>query len=212
MKDYRMQIHSINVGEERPINAKSGKSGIYKLPTTAPVYVGELGLKGDVIIDTENHGGVDQAVYVYGVPDYDWWSRELDTTLTAGTFGENITITELESASMCIGDRLEMGGIILEVTSPRIPCVTLATRMNDPKFVKRFVEAERYGAYCRVLQSGDIQAGQPITYKKYDWVRVTIVEVAEAFYSKSLTAEQIQRFQSVPLHEEAKGFYASKLT
>ncbi len=206
-----MEIYSVNVGVERSINAKSGKTGIYKLPTSDPVYVGELGLKGDVIIDTENHGGLEQAVYLYGMPDYAWWSDELDIQLEPGTFGENITITDLESAPICIGDQFTMGEIVLEVSGPRIPCVTLATRMNDPKFVKRFVQAERYGAYCRVLQTGHIQTEQPVQHIKYDGTQVKIVEVAQAFYAKSLTAEQVERLQSVPIEDEAKTYYANKL-
>ena len=207
-----MHIHSVNIGEERSINAKSGTSGIYKIPSSDAVHVGELGLDGDVIVDTENHGGVEQAVYIYGLPDYDWWSQELNRELSAGTFGENITLTDLESSSMCIGDRLIMGDVMLEVTGPRIPCVTLATRMNDPQFVKRFVRAERYGAYCRVLQVGHIEAGQAVTYKQFDSIQVSIIEVAKAFYSQSLTQEQFNRLQSVPLHEDAKAFYANKVT
>lgn len=207
-----MQINSVNVGKERPIESKSGTSGIFKEPSSNPVFIGELGLENDAIIDVENHGGVDQAVYIYGTSDYDWWSQELNLSMPVGIFGENLTITELESASLCIGDRLQMDSVILEVTSPRIPCVTLATRMDDPKFVKRFVQAERYGAYCRVIQTGHIQASETIKVIRYDGLQVGINEMATAFYSGKIDKAQLERFLSVPVAIRARHDYEEQLS
>jgi len=207
-----MKVHSVNVGKETAINAKSGKTGIFKRPQATPVYISELGLEGDVISDTDNHGGVDQAVYVYGMLDYDWWSNELQQDLKPGTFGENVTVTALESETLCIGDRLICDEVILEVTSPRIPCVTLATRMNDPQFAKRFVQAERYGAYCRVIKIGHLQTGESVTHTAYNGNRVSIVELAHAFYDKKLTPSQIERFLTVPLAIRDRNYYAEKLS
>jgi MOSC domain-containing protein YiiM len=149
-----MHLASVNVGRARPFQAKAvGQTGIFKEAVSEPVSIGALGLAGDAICDVENHGGPDQAVYVFGVPDYEWWSRELGLDLAPGTFGENLTITDLESAELLIGDRLYVGPqVILEVTAPRIPCVTLARRMNDPRFLVRFRAATRPGVYCRVIQ------------------------------------------------------------
>ncbi|MEM9953523.1 MAG: MOSC domain-containing protein [Chloroflexota bacterium] len=206
-----MQIVSINIGKAQAIEAKSGQSGIFKYPVMQAVAITELGLDGDVIVDTENHGGKDQAVYIYGMPDYAWWSAELGRELKAGTFGENITISELESASLCIGDRLQMGDVLLEVTAPRIPCVTLATRMDEPQFVKKFLHAERYGAYCRVIEVGKINTDDAVTLIPYNGERVSINELADAFYAKEVSEKQIKRFLSVPLIEKARDHYQSKL-
>ncbi len=206
-----MEIISVNVGKEQAIASKSGSSGIYKKSTTAPVMVGTEGLMNDVIIDVENHGGVDQAVYVYGVPDYDWWSNELQKDLIAGTFGENITISELESATLCVGDRLQMGDVILEVTAPRVPCVTLATRMGDPQFVKRFAKAKRYGAYCRVIQTGYIQQGDSVRLTEYKGTRISINTLADAFYNSPVTKEQMQLFLSIPIDIRSRRYYESKI-
>ena len=144
-----MQLISINIGRTQAIQGAkaSGTTGIYKLPVEAAQITAE-GLADDAICDRENHGGVDQAVYVYGTPDYAWWSAELGRALAPGTFGENLTITDLASARLNVGDRLRIGAVVLEVTAPRIPCVTLATRMGDPAFVKRFRHAERPGLYA----------------------------------------------------------------
>src|SRR5262249_8706299 len=114
-----MHITSLNLGHERAIkNGKpSGKTGIYKLPTTDTVFVSADGLAGDVICDTANHGWRDQAIYIFGQPDYDWWSRELGQELAPGTFGENLTISGLESAPLSIGDLLHVGAVTLQVTA-----------------------------------------------------------------------------------------------
>ena len=117
-----------------------------------------LGLANDAICDVKHHGGVDQAVYVYGQADYDWWTAELGHELEPGTFGENLTVSKLESATLAVGDRLHLAEVVLEVTSPRIPCVTLAARMGDPAFAKRFRQAAP-GVYCRVIREGDVRAG-----------------------------------------------------
>ena len=130
------------------------KTGIIKEPTTSSVYINKNGLTDDTICDTKHHGGIDQAVYIYGSIDYSWWSRSLNVELKPGTFGENLTISDLASSKFNIGDQFLIGDVILEVTAPRIPCVTLATRMNDPGFVKKFQKAEKPGLYCRVINEG----------------------------------------------------------
>lgn len=151
-----MKLISVNVGKAQPIAAKSGMSGIFKQPTQEAVAVTALGLQGDAIVDTQNHGGVDQAVYIYTVEDYDWWAAELGRPLAPGIFGENLTLAGAESASWAVGDCFAIGSVILQVTSPRVPCVTLATRMGDPQFVKKFTRA---GASRRLLPRA--ARGQP---------------------------------------------------
>src|SRR5260221_3238775 len=144
----RLEMHllSINVGKERAVSfGKKGITGIYKLPMCTPVAITRDGLEGDAVCDTKNHGGPDQAVYVYGTTDYDWWSKELDQDLAPGTFGENLTVADLETAPLHIGDRLRVGAVLLEVTAPRAPCAVLARRIGDPMFVKRVLQAEATG-------------------------------------------------------------------
>jgi MOSC domain-containing protein YiiM len=196
-----MQLVSVNVGLTRAIlNAKpSGKTGIYKQPVSGPVQITSAGLGGDAICDTEHHGGADQAVYVYGTPDYAWWSKILEHELSPGTFGENLTITELESAAACIGDRWHIGSVILEVTAPRVPCVTLAARMGDPTFVKRFREAERPGLYCRVIQEGHVQVGDPVTWERYPGETISAIELFRDFYAPRLDAAMLRRHLAAPI-------------
>jgi len=114
-----MQLLRINVGKARvqQIGRELQRTGIYKLPTAGLVEIKRLGIGQDFICDQSNHGGVDQAIYVYGEPDYAWWSGELGREMGPGTFGDNLTISELESARFQIGDRLILASVILEVTA-----------------------------------------------------------------------------------------------
>ena len=138
-----MKLISVNTGKERSIpNAKaSGKTGIYKLPISTPVQITSNGIPGDAICDIKNHGGPDQAVYIYGEADYRWWSEAVGQELAPGTFGEHLTISYLESASLSVGDIFQIGGVSLQVTSPRTPCGTLVARMGDTKFKEQFRQA-----------------------------------------------------------------------
>jgi MOSC domain-containing protein YiiM len=201
-----MQLVSVNTGTAQPIAyAKtSGVTGIYKRPASEPVRVASLGLEGDTICDTENHGGADQAVYVYGLPDYAWWSAELGRELAPGTFGENLTIAGLESAKLAIGDRLRIGELVLEVTAPRIPCVTLAQRMGDPAFLKLFRSAERPGLYCRVIREGLVQAGDAVALEPYAGEQVLAIELFRDFFAPDRDLATVRRHLAAPIASRAR--------
>lgn len=209
-----MRLLSVNVGKEETIEGakSSGKTGIFKRPSTGAVTVGRLGLVGDHINDTENHGGEDQAVYVYGWPDYAWWSAELGYELEPGTFGENLTVSDLESAKLNIGDRLHFAEVVLEVTAPRIPCVTLAARMGDPSFVKRFRYAERPGVYCRVIQIGSIKADEPVTRTPYSGESiVSALELFRLFYEPDNSETTLRRILATPIDIRGRNEYEQEL-
>lgn len=195
-----MQLLSVNVGREEPIeNGKtSGKSGIYKNPVGS-ARVTTLGLSGDTITDMENHGGEDQAVYIYTEMDYAWWSDELGRGLRPGTFGENLTVTDLESTDAFIGDRMHVRDVILEVTAPRIPCETLNARMEDPTFVKRFRCAERPGLYCRVIREGEVEAGDELTLERYSGERISALEIFRDFFEPNLGEAELRRHLAAPV-------------
>lgn len=197
----KMHLISLNLGHERAIeNGKaSGKTGIYKLPTTDAVLLTAEGLAGDFICDTQNHGGRDQAIYVFGQPDYDWWSRELGRELAPGTFGENLTISGLESAPVSIGDLLHIGAVTLQVTAPRIPCVTLAARMGDPAFVKRFRRGERPGLYCRVLTEGSLRVGDEARLESYRGETVSALEMFRNWYEPIQDEDWQRRYRAAPI-------------
>jgi len=208
-----LHLLSVNVGIESPIEGagKSRKTGIFKRGVDGPVALTLLGLAGDTISDTENHGGVDQAVYVYGAPDYSWWSKELGRELPPGTFGENLTVSGLGSAERCIGDRFLVGAAILEVTAPRIPCSTLNARMEDRMFAKRFMRAERPGLYCRVVRGGEVRAGDAVELERYGGEKVRAVELFRDFFDTETAESTLRRHLSVPLAVRARAHKEKQL-
>jgi MOSC domain-containing protein YiiM len=197
-----MYLLSVNVGQERPIQGagKSGKTGIYKSPVAEPVEVTATGVAGDVICDLENHGGVDQALYVYGMSDYAWWSGAVGYKLGPGTFGENFTVAHLESADLNVGERLHVGSVTIEVTAPRIPCRTLAARMADSGFIDRFRAAERPGVYCRVIQAGWVQPGDAVALERYGGETISAPEYFRDYYDRHLSEAQLRRYLAAPIH------------
>jgi MOSC domain-containing protein YiiM len=208
-----MKLLSINIGSVRVINiaSDSQKTGIYKMPVDASVRITQEGLEADTICDKKNHGGPDQAVYVYGSADYDWWSAELGRELRPGTFGENLTISDLESAPFHIGDRLHIGSVILEVTAPRIPCVKFATKMEIPDWVKRFRRGERPGLYCRVIQPGEVHVGDPVTLDTSHRSDVTILDLYHLFYDNHASEAAIRHVLAAPIDIRARRDYEERL-
>jgi len=197
-----MQLISVNIGQERTlqIGNKIETTGIYKFPTNESVEITTLGIQSDFIASKKHHGGPDQAVYIYGAPDYDWWSTQLGREILPGTFGENLTIGELESARLNIGDRLHIGTTILEVTAPRIPCGTFAARMEDPYFVKRFRDAERPGVYCRIIREGNVKAGNGVSLEKRNASEtVPVIQVFRDYYNKNKSEELIRKYLNAPV-------------
>ncbi len=196
-----MYILSVNVGQPRTQPKGDGleTTGIYKMPVRGSVQVGLLGLADDFISDQENHGGPDQAMYIYGAPDYAWWSEQLGLELEPGTFGENLTLSDFESARYHIGDRLQIGSVLLEFTAPRIPCSTLARRMHDPGFVKKYRHAERPGMYCRVIQGGTLEAGDQADLIPYQGLTLSGLEVFRQHQSREKDIETLRRILLTPI-------------
>lgn len=201
-----MKLISINMGEARTLRRKDHieTTGIFKIPTNEPAKIGKLGMEGDVIISKKHHGGPDQAIYVYGMADYDWWSHELGKELQPGTFGDNLTISELESAPLNIGDYLHIGEVILQVTAPRIPCSTFAARMEDPQWVKKFRKAERPGLYCRVLQEGLVKIGDEVTIEKYTGETLSVQRMFREYYDRNKSEETLRLHLRAPIAIRAR--------
>lgn len=156
-----MKVLHINQGKPKTIviNGKEVSTGIYKEPVTMPINVHPLGLEGDGQADLTVHGGIYQALYAYSVEHYTAWQSELAVDpLPPGTFGENLTVSGLLETDVCIGDVHRIGQIIVQVTSPRIPCFKLGHKLSRPDILKPFLQSGRSGYYLRVLQTGTISA------------------------------------------------------
>lgn len=201
-----MQLASVNVGEQRtqPKGLDIEITGIYKSPVDGPAAMTTLGMVGDFIGDARNHGGPDQAVYVYGSADYDWWAAQLGRPLSAGTFGENLTLAGLESTKLNIGDRLQVGKTTLEVTAARIPCSTLSRRMRDFKFAAAFRSAERPGVYCRVITPGMVQAGDEVRLESYRGEAVGVLEMFREHYRRDKDEATLRRLLQAPISVRAR--------
>jgi MOSC domain-containing protein YiiM len=173
---------ALNTGRAQPLTAgrRTVESGIVKSGVAGRLRVGELGVEGDEQADPLVHGGPDKAVYAYAVEDYRWWSSGLGIQLAPATFGENLTVSGMEVSGAIIGERWRLGSALLEVAQPRLPCYKLGMRMGDPAFPARFTAANRPGAYLRVVEPGEIGAGDAIEVVDRPSHGVTIAETARA--------------------------------
>jgi len=152
-----------------------------------------------VVYDKKHHGGPDQAIYVYGAADYAWWAKGLGKEILPGTFGDNLTVSDLESARFNVGDMLQIGDVTLQVSAPRIPCKTFAARMDDPQWVKKFRHAERPGLYCRVLKEGLVQAGDTVSVERFTGETVSILNMFRDYYYKNKSEETLLRYLNAPI-------------
>ena len=174
-----MKLLSIQAG--RPREVQAGReivlTSIFKLPVTGPVRVGALNIDGDEQSDLTVHGGRDKAVYFYASEHYPHWRTELpDLDFSYGAFGENFTVEGLLETEVAIGDRLEIGTAVFEVSRPRMPCYKLGVRFNRLDMVKRFHRSGRSGFYARVVREGVVQAGDVIRLRPSSGERTTIAE------------------------------------
>jgi MOSC domain-containing protein YiiM len=201
-----MKLISVNIGQERTQQRKNyiETTGIYKLPVQVPVEIKSLGIEQDAICDKKSHGGPDQAIYVYGGADYAWWAKELGREILPGTFGENLTISDLESARFNVGDILHIADVTLQVSAPRIPCKTFAARMDDPQWVKRFRHAERPGLYCRVLKEGFVRPGDAVSVERFTGETVSILEMYRDYYDSTKSEETLLRHLNAPIAIRAR--------
>ncbi|MFB4305884.1 MOSC domain-containing protein [Actinomadura sp. GTD37] len=167
-----MKLLSVNIGRPRTNPWKTSTlTGIDKRPVDGPVPVaapesegtGEVGLAGDRVHDVRSHGGADQAVYAYAREDLDYWQGELGRPLPDGVFGENLTTAGGDVNGALIGERWRVGpDVLLEVSCPRIPCGTFQGWLDEAGWIKRFTRAARPGAYLRVIEPGEIRAGDAV--------------------------------------------------
>jgi MOSC domain-containing protein YiiM len=179
-------LESVNAGPavEVPWGRKKW-SAIDKRPVTGPVRVHRLGVGDDEIGDHDDHGGPDQAVYAYAREDLDVWSLKLGRPLRAGEFGENLTTVGLDVQGARLGDRWRIGSVLLEVCGVRIPCSVFEGFVGETQWVRRFVEHGVPGAYLRVVEEGELAAGDAI-----DVVECRDHDLTVGFALRALTTER----------------------
>jgi MOSC domain-containing protein YiiM len=204
-----MHVISVNISSEETIeiNNKVVATGIFKRPVQGKVRVNTTGLVGDTVVDTNRHGGTDQAVYLYSAEDYDWWASELNRKLPIGIFGENLTLSSFGAISLRIGDRIQINTVLLEITFARIPCATLGARMGDATFVQHFVQAKRPGVYARVIESGNLQIGDSVDFLPTPNSFPTVIELYELWHAKERDLKLLYRGLEAPIAERARAAF-----
>lgn len=154
-----------------------GITAIDKRPVEGRVRAGRYGLYADVQADRANHGGEDQAVYAYAAEDAKFWEPDLEREVVPGLFGENLRTRGLDVSGALVGERWRVGSAVLEVTQPRTPCATFARRLGSPpRWVRRFTEANRTGAYLRVVEQGELGAGDAVEVVSRPSHRVSVAD------------------------------------
>ncbi len=191
-----MKLLSVNVSLPRdvPHMGKTVSTGIFKEAVTGRLILRTLNLEGDGQADLENHGGVYKAVYAYTVEHYDHWKRELRRSdLAPGQFGENFTVEGMAEDDVHIGDVFRVGGALVQVTQPRAPCYKLGLKMGMPRFSKMFLASGRVGFYLRVLEEGEVGAGDVIERVRMDPERLTVSEMNRLLYVTPDDCQTLER-------------------
>jgi ferredoxin-NADP reductase/MOSC domain-containing protein YiiM len=195
------QLLSVNVGLPRDVtwNGKTVRTSVGKSPVDGRRMVRRLNIQGDAQADLAGHGGEHRAVFVYQMDSYHYWERFLGRNdFTFGQFGENFTVEGLPDNEVCIGDRYRIGGAEFEVTQPRVTCYRVGIRMNEPRMAALLVSHHRPGFYFRVLQEGEVGAGDDIVRITDGPERISVAEVDALLYLPGHSREQLERALRIP--------------
>ena len=195
------RLLSVNVGLPRDITwqGKTVHTGIWKTPVDGPRMVRRLNIDGDGQGDLAGHGGERRAVFVYQMDSYRYWQNHLGRNdFVYGQFGENFSVDGLSDAEVCIGDRYRIGGALFEVTQPRVTCYRLGIRMNEPEMAALVVKHGRPGFYFRVLEEGEVVAGDEITQVVSGPERMSVSEIDALLYMPGHPRDELERALRIP--------------
>jgi MOSC domain-containing protein YiiM len=180
------RVLSVNVGRPRVIEwlGRLETTSIWKTPIEGRVALRGVNLAGDDQANREVHGGPHKAVHGYAREDAEWWERELGRRLEHGAFGENLSVEGVDVTGALVGERWRIGTTLLEVCQPRIPCWKLGARMGDPTFPAHFAAAGRPGAYLRILEEGELGAGDEVRVEERPQHGLTVGDVARIYHQE----------------------------
>ena len=195
------KLVSVNVGLPKDVewNGRTVYTGSWKAPVTGPRLVRRLNIDGDGQGDLGGHGGENRSVLVYQLASYDHWATVLGRDdLTPGAFGENLTVDGLPDDEVCIGDRYQIGDVVLEVTQPRVTCYRVGMRIGEPRMAALLVSHHRPGFYCRVLTEGEVAAGQDVVKIADGPHQVSVAEIDALLYLPGHPRDALQRAAGIP--------------
>src|SRR4051794_32081622 len=196
MGEHAGTLVSVNVGLPKDVlwHGKSVFTGVYKEQVAGPRHAGRLNVDGDGQGDLGGHGGEQRAVFVYQLGSYRYWAEELGRDdFVYGQFGENFTVEGLRDEVVCIGDRYRIGTALFEVTRPRVTCYRVGLRLDDPRIPALLVAHRRPGFYFRVLEEGDVEAGDEIVKVAAGPEEMTVAEVDGLLYMPGHPRQQLSR-------------------
>jgi len=199
------RLLSVNVGMPRDIEweGRTVHTGIWKVSVEGRRSVGRLNVDGDGQGDLDGHGGVDRAVFVYQIESYRYWQKLLDRDdFSYGQFGENLTVAELADDEVCIGDRYRIGSALFEVSQPRVTCYRVGIRLGEPRMPSLLVAHRRPGFYLRVLEQGEIGAGDAIECVQRGPEAVTVAEIDGLLYLPKRARRNLVRALRIPALSE----------
>jgi ferredoxin-NADP reductase/MOSC domain-containing protein YiiM/ferredoxin len=216
MRGAMARLLSVNVGLPKDIawQGRTVHTGIWKEPVPGPRMVRRLNVDGDGQGDLLGHGGVNRAVFVYQIDSYRYWEKYLKRDdFSYGQFGENFTIEGLPDDEVCIGDRYRIGDAILEVSQPRVTCYRLGVRMNEPQMPTLVVSHHRPGFYLRVIDEGEVQAGDAIEKVADAQDSMTVADIDGLLYLPDRSRRALSRAVAIPaLSEGWQGSFRDLLT
>ena len=195
------RLLSVNMGLPRDVTwqGKTVHTAIWKAPVEGARMVRQLNIDGDGQGDLAGHGGEHRAVFVYQIDSYRYWQNQLGRKdFTYGQFGENFTVEGLSDAEVCIGDRYRIGGALFEVTQPRVTCYRVGIRMNEPKMAALLVAHGRPGFYFRVLEEGEVKAGDEIMRVASSSESMSVFEINALLYMPGHPRSQLERALRIP--------------
>jgi len=195
------RLLSVNVGLPRdiPWQGKTVRTGVWKAPVHGRRMTRRLNIDGDGQGDLQGHGGEHRAVFVYQLESYNYWQAQLGRNdFVHGQFGENFTVDGLSDSEVCIGDRYRIGGALFEVTQPRVTCYRLGIRMNEPQMPALVVKHHRPGFYFRVLEEGEVEAGDEIVQILAGPERISVAETDALLYLPGRDKSKLERVLRIP--------------
>lgn len=202
-----MKLLTIQTGIIKDISWEGSivKSAIFKEVVDQPLFLGELGLAGDRQAEEKYHGGVDKAVYAYSIEYYPIWESYLGRDLKPGSFGENLLTTGILDKDISPGDIYQIGEVVVQAVSPRIPCFKIGMRHNQKELTARFIQECKYGVYFKVLKTGTIQGDCPIELIEKSDAGFSIEEMSNAYAFPKKNGKLITKILAYkPLEEQLR--------
>lgn len=196
MEKNKAMIHTLAIGMPKELHYSNGRSmitGIEKRKVQE-VYLSARGFEGDDVADKKHHGGPDRAVCLYPAEHYIQWEQELGKPLPTAAFGENLTVTNMLEADICIGDIYKIGDAVIQVTQGRVPCSTIDKYAEANILLKRLIETGYTGFLARVLEEGTICADSTIELVEKHPEGISVLHCNEVYFTNkdALAMKRIQ--------------------